>query len=272
MRRFASTALLGIGLAACGSVSTQQEVEMGADYARQINAQLPLVTDPTLTGYINRLGDSIAFLADDRSLNWQFFIVDAREVNAFAVPGGFIYINRGLIERAQTLSQVAGVLGHEIGHVTQRHSIKQMEKAQNVNMGGALLCILTPSVCQSQAGNAALQIGAGALFASFSRKDELEADRVGVQNMVRAGIHPKGIPEMFRILLAERSRNPSAVDAWFSTHPTEEARIQESQEIINTYDPIILQGLTNDSPTFQDFKRRIQSLPPSPTPRPPPGM
>jgi predicted Zn-dependent protease len=269
MRRFAAAALISASIA-CGSVSTQQEVEMGADYARQINAQLPIIQDPAINGYINRLGDTLALLADDRNLNWQFFVVDSRDVNAFAVPGGFIYINRGLIERAQTLSQVAGVLGHEIGHVTRRHSIKQMEKAQNVNMAGTLLCVLTPSVCENQVTGTALQIGAGALFASFSRNDELEADAEGVRNVVRANIHPKGIPEMFRILLAERERSPGAVDAWFSTHPTEESRIAETEGIIGSYEPIILEGLTVDSPAFQEFKRRLQAMPPSPTPRPPP--
>lgn len=270
MRRFATAAFVAVCSTACGSVSTQQEVEMGTDYARQINAQLPIITDPVIAGYVTLLGDSIARLADDRNLDWRFFVVDAREVNAFAVPGGFIYINRGLIERAQTMSQVAGVLGHEIGHVTRRHSIKQMEKAQNVNIGATLLCVLTPSVCESQAGNAALQVGAGALFASFSRKDELEADAEGVQNLVRAGIHPKGIPEMFEILLAERQRSPAAVDAWFSTHPTEETRIAETRRMIASVDPLILEGMMVDSPRFQEFKRRLLSMPPPPAPRRPP--
>jgi predicted Zn-dependent protease len=230
-----------------------------------------LISDPALVQYINLLGDSVARLADDRSLDWHFYIVDSREVNAFAVPGGYIYINRGLIERAQTMAQVAGVLGHEIGHVTERHSIEQMEKAQQANLGLGLLCILTPSVCQSQAGSAAVQIGAGALFAKFSRDDELEADRVGIRNMIRAGINPEGVPQMFQILLEERERSPAAVEAWFSTHPTEETRIAEARAIINEYDPLILEGLTNDSENFQQFKRRLQSMPPSPAVARPPG-
>ncbi len=272
MRRFAMAALVAGSITACGGVSTQQEVQLGTDYASQINAQLPIIQDPTISQYINLLGDSIARLADDRNLDWHFYVVDSPEVNAFAVPGGFIYMNRGLIERAQTLSQVAGVLGHEIGHVTQRHSIQQMEKSQQANMGFGLLCILTPSVCQSQAGSAALQIGAGALFANFSRKDEQEADVDGIKNIIRAGIDPSGIPEMFEILLAERERSPGAVDAWFSTHPTEESRIADTRKVIASYDPLILQGLTKDSPNFQQFKQRLRSLPPSPPPKRPPGL
>ena len=267
MKRFVMACVSALTLAACASVSTEQEVAIGGDYAQQINAQLPLVNDPEVVRYIQRLGDSIATLADDRNLQWHFYVVDAAEVNAFAVPGGYVYINRGLIERAQNLSQVAGVLGHEIGHVTERHSIQQMEKAQQANLGIGLGCILIPSLCQSQAGAAAVQIGAGALFASFSRQDELEADAVGVRNMIRAGISPEGVPQMFEILLRERERSPAAVEAWFSTHPTEETRIAEARGIINAYDPLILQGLTVDSPNFQSFKRRLQSLPPSPAPR-----
>jgi predicted Zn-dependent protease len=270
MRRLV-IAVLSVGvMTACASVSTEQEVALGTDYARQINAQIPLIDDLQLVGYINRLGDSVAVLADDRSLDWHFYIVDSPEVNAFAVPGGYIYINRGLVERAQTMAQVAGVLGHEVGHVTERHSIEQMEKAQQANLGIGLGCILIPSVCQSQAGSAAVQIGAGALFAKFSRDDELEADRVGVRNMVRAGINPEGIPQMFEILLRERERSPASVDAWFSTHPTEEARIQEARAIINEYDSLILRGLTDDTPAFQQFKQRLKSMPPSPRPVRPP--
>ena len=121
---------------------------MGASYAQQIERELPVIGDPELTRYINVLGDSIARIADARNLDWRFSIVDSPEVNAFAVPGGFIYINRGLIERATSMSQVAGVLGHEIGHVTMRHSIQQMQKAQGANIGITAVCVLT-SICNS---------------------------------------------------------------------------------------------------------------------------
>jgi predicted Zn-dependent protease len=257
-------------LAACASVSTQQEVQMGVEYARQINAQLPIVMDPEINRYVNVLGDSIARLADDRNLDWHFYIVDSPEVNAFAVPGGFIYINRGLIERADNLSQVAGVLGHEIGHVIQRHTIKQMEKGQAANVGMILMCVLT-RVCRNQIGNAAMQVGGTALFASFSRSDENDADRVGIANVVRAGIDPRGIPEMFHKLIEERRNHPGAVDGWFSTHPLEEDRLNETEALVAKYDLELIETLTVDSPRFQEFKRRVQALPPSPPQRRPPG-
>lgn len=253
-------------LAACG-ISTQQEVQMGQQYSQQINAQLPIVSDPEINRYINVLGDSIASLSDERNLDWRFYVVDSKEVNAFAVPGGFIYINRGLIERSQNLAMLAGVLGHEIGHVTERHSVQQMEKMQQANIGVTLACILT-KVCENQAAGTLINVAGTAVFAKFSRDDEREADRDAVTFVSRAGIDPRGIPAMFRVLLEERRRQPAAVDGWFSTHPLEEDRIAETEAMINQIDEAILETLTTDTQNFQQFKRRVQSLPPPPaTPR-----
>ena len=264
-RGFACLALV-LTMTACG-VSTQQEIEMGQQYVAQINSQLPIVQDPEINRYINVLGDSIARLTSRTDIpEWHFYIVDSKEVNAFAVPGGFIYVNRGLIERTQAMDQLAGVLGHEIGHVVRRHSIKQMQQQQGANIGVTLACVLT-NICNSQASQAAIQVGGTALFASFSRKDEAEADEEGVRNVVRAGISPNGIPEMFQILIDERNRNPSAVEGWFATHPLEEDRIADTEKLIATYDPAILRSLTEDSRNFQTFKARVRALPPSPVPR-----
>jgi predicted Zn-dependent protease len=262
MRRTLTGLTIALLIGAC-SISTQQEVEMGADYAQQINAQLPIVDDPELNRYINVLGDSIARLADDRNLEWNFYIVNAPEVNAFAVPGGYVYVNRGLVTRTQNLSQLAGVLGHEIAHVTERHSAEQMEKAQQANIGVTLACILT-SICQSEAAAAAIQVGGAAVFASFSRNDESEADQEAIRNVIRAGIHPDGIPEMFEILIAERERSPAGVEGWFSTHPLEEDRVQETRASIAALEPILLEGLVRDTQGFQQFKRRLASLPAPP--------
>jgi beta-barrel assembly-enhancing protease len=259
MRNFIFGVVIAATVSACG-ISTQQEVQMGGEYAAQINSQLPIVQDAEINRYINILGDSISRLADDRGLDYTFYVVNANEVNAFAVPGGYIYVNRGLIDRTNNLSQLAGVLGHEIGHVVRRHSVKQMEKAQGANIGVVLGCTLL-NVCGSQAAQAAIQIGGSALFAKFSRDDEREADAEGVKNVVRAGISPQGIPDMFQILLAERQRNPSAVEGWFSTHPGEEERITETQALIAQYDPAILRTLTTNTSNYNSFKARVRSLP-----------
>lgn len=236
---------------------------MGAQTAQEINSQLPLVRDPEINRYINVLGDSIARLADDRGIDYTFYVVDAPEVNAFAVPGGYIYVNRGLIERTRNMSQLAGVLGHEIGHVVRRHSVQQMQQANNANIGVTLACILT-SICNSQAAQAAINVAGGAVFAKFSRDDEREADQEAITNVVRAGIHPEGIPEMFEILLSERQRSPGALDSWFATHPLEEERVERTRAAIAQLSPAVLRTLTRDSQNYQNFKRRVQSLPPSP--------
>jgi len=262
-------ALIGVAitcsLLGCG-ISQQQEVQMGQQYAQQINAQLPIIQDPELNRYINVLGDSIARLTKRADLDWHFFIVDAAEVNAFAVPGGFVYVNRGLIERADQMDELAGVLGHEIGHVVKRHTVKQMEKEQGANVGLTLACILT-SICNSQVAGAAINIAGGAVFARFSRQDEAEADDEGFINVVRAGISPVGMVTMFRKLLEERKSRPAGVEAWFLTHPLEEDRITAVQARINQLPPPTLARLGTDTRNFHAFKARIQSLPPSPPPR-----
>ena len=264
--RCAVICALVLTVASC-AVSTQQEVQLGANYAAQIDTQLPIVRDPSVVSYINALGNQLAKVADTRGLTWHFAVVDSKEVNAFAVPGGWIYVNRGLVERAQTMNQLAGVIGHEIGHVTLRHTVQQMQQSQEVNGGLLALCTLT-KVCNSGIAQAGINLGGSALFASFSRQDEAQADDQGVKNTVKAGIDPHGVPEMFRILLNERKTNPSAVDAWFATHPGEEDRITATTNQIAAYPPAQLRNLQVDSDAFQRVKRRLLSLPPSPTPKP----
>ena len=262
-----SATLFTTGCATAGSVSQQQEVQMGQQYAGQINQQLPLVQDAEVNRYINVLGDSLARVSPRADLEWHFYIVDSPDINAFAVPGGFIYVNRGLIERAQNMSELAGPMGHEIGHVVLRHSIKQMAQQQNANVGVTLLCGFT-RVCESGAAGTAIQLGAGAAFARFSRQDESEADEQGVIFTTRAGIDPRGIPDMFQILLDERQTRPDAVSAWFASHPLEEDRIAATRkEIQRTVTPAQLATLTRDTRNFHAFQDRLRSLPRAPQQR-----
>ncbi len=253
-------------IAGC-AISTQQEVQMGQQYSSQVNNQVPVVRDAEIEQYINTLGDSIARLTKRGDLDWHFYVVNTDVVNAFALPGGFIYINRGVIERADKLDEVAGVVGHEIGHVVRRHSVKQMQQQQGANIGVALTCILT-RICESQASQAAIQLGGAAVFAKFSRQDEKEADEEGFKNVVRANISPVGMVTFFQKLLAEQKSSPSAVEAWFSDHPLTEDRIADIQGLINAQDPAVLRTLTEDTKSFQAFKQRVHSLPPGPKPKP----
>src|SRR5687768_1982550 len=123
-RRYAVMGLVAgsaVTAGACG-VSTQQEIEMGAQYANEINRQLPILNDATVSRYINTLGRQIASRGG-RGLNYTFYVVDASQINAFAVPGGYVYVNRGLIERTRNMPELAGVLAHEIAHVEERHGV-----------------------------------------------------------------------------------------------------------------------------------------------------
>ncbi len=242
------------------AISTQSEVQLGNTYAAQIDTQLPIIRDAEVTRYVSALGNELAAVSDARGLTWHFTIVDSKEVNAFAVPGGWIYVNRGLISRAQNMSQLAGVLAHEIGHVTRRHTVQQMQQSDQMNGGLLALCTLT-TVCSSGVGQAAINVGGSALFAKFSREDEQEADTEGVKTAVKAGIDPRGIPGMFRILLSERNSNPSSVDAFFATHPLEESRITATSQQIATYSAAQLRNLRADSEAFQQMKRRLAGLP-----------
>lgn len=264
-RRVALVAAAVAATASC-AISTQQEVQLGASYAAQIDTTLPLIRDAQVVNYVNTLGDALAAVTDTRGLSWHFAIVDTKEVNAFAVPGGWVYVNRGLVARVQTMDELAGVMAHEIGHVTLRHTVQQMQQSDQVNGGLTALCTLT-KVCQSGTAQTAINLGGTALFAKFSRQDEAEADAEAVKTTIKAGIDPHGIPNMFRILLAERQTNPTAVDAFFATHPLEEARITATTQQIAAYPASQLRNLRVDDSAFQQFKRRLASLPPSPAPK-----
>lgn len=259
--RFGAVGVLGSGLAvsgcaSAGSISAEQEAQLGAQYSAEINQQLPIVQNSAIHSYINQLGRSIATRVDPR-LNYTFYVVNAPEVNAFAVPGGYIYINRGLIERASTMSELAGVLGHEIGHVVERHGLEQMARMQNTQLGVNLAYVLLgrqPGTIEQ----VALQGGAGVFFASHSRSDENQADEVAVQYMIQAGIDPNGMVSMFQRLIEEQQRSPSAVEQWFSTHPLTQDRIDHVRSLIAARgNP---GNLTRDSQAYQTFRSRIRAL------------
>jgi predicted Zn-dependent protease len=258
-------AAMAMAAAGCG-ISQQQEVELGASQAQQVNAQLPIVQDPTVNRYLNAVGDSLAGLTSRADLEWHFYMVNTNEFNAFALPGGYIYVTRGVAERSDRLDQFASVIAHEIGHVVLRHSVKQMEQMQGANIGVTVACALT-SICNSGLSQAGINIAGSAIFAKFSREDEAQADAAGVEEMVRAGINPNGMPEMFEKLLAERQSQPGALDAWFADHPLEEDRIADTRSQIAKYPPAVLRTLASDSRAFQDFKARVRSLPAPPQAR-----
>jgi predicted Zn-dependent protease len=250
-------------LGGCG-VSTQQEVQMGQEEAQQVNAQLPMLRDGVIDSYVNDLGNRIARTTSRSDLNWQFQVVNSDVVNAFALPGGFVYVNRGVLERASNMSEVAGVLGHEIEHVVRRHSVKQMEQAQGANVGVGIACALT-GICQSGIAQAAINIGGTAVFAKFSRTDEVQADEGGFNNVMRAGISPRGMYTFFQKLLAEEQQSGGGnAAAWFSDHPGTSDRIADIQRMLNQVPASQLNSLQVNDSGFNTMKARLARLAPAP--------
>ena len=262
MKRNALLLLAAFALNGC-DVSLDEETALGEENAREINAQLPIVSDPAINDYLSALGDSIARHTSRSDLDWHFFIVNSHQVNAFSLPGGFVYVNRGLIESTDRLDELAGVLGHEIGHVIQRHSVKQMQSSQKIGIVATLACTLT-NVCNSELGQAAINIGGSAVIAKHSRSDELQADSEAVENVVRVGIDPEGIPALFEALVQQRKFQPTRVDAWFATHPLEESRIENARDLIATLGADAQGGLLQDTPAYHDFRERVRRLPAPP--------
>jgi predicted Zn-dependent protease len=143
-RLVATTAMAALAAAGSGcAISQQQEVQIGAQQAQQVNAQLPIIQDPVVNRYLNILGDSLAHVTSRSDLEWHFYMVNTNDFNAFALPGGYIYVNRGVAERSDHMDQFASVLAHEIGHVVKRHSVKQMEQMQGANVAATAACVLT---------------------------------------------------------------------------------------------------------------------------------
>jgi beta-barrel assembly-enhancing protease len=243
------------------AVSTQQEVQLGADYAAQINRQLPLLNDQSTLNYVNQIGQQIAAIADPRGIRYNFYVVNSDVVNAFAIPGGYVYVNRGLIERAENLSEFAGVLSHEIGHVAQRHSIEQLQRQQNANLGLTVLYGVLLGRNPSGIEQAGIQLGGGAVFAGYTRDAEREADAVGVGYMVRSGYNPNGMVTFFQKLLETQQSAPSRVEQWFATHPTTQERVNNTRSIIQQTPGASAGTLTTDTRAFQNFRNRVRSLP-----------
>jgi beta-barrel assembly-enhancing protease len=246
------------------AVTTQQEVQLGAQAAADINRQLPLVQDATLNNYINQLGNTIARQADPRGIQYRFYIVNSNVVNAFAVPGGHIYLNRGLIDRTENLSELAGVLGHEIAHVVERHGIEQMQRAQNTSLGLNLAYILlgrNPGQVEQAAVGAAAQ---GLVIAPHSRAAERDADERAIEYMTRVGIDPMGVSTFFGKLLQEQQRQPSAVQQWFSTHPLTTDRLAYTQQLVAQIPQAQRAQMTTTTQEYRNFVTRLRQLPAPP--------
>jgi len=242
---FASCATVG----QLNIISEEQEIQMGAEFSQQLEQELDFVTDPVVVGYVERLGQSLARVSQRSDLPYTFQVVDSDEVNAFAVPGGHLYVNRGLIEAAESESELAGVLGHEIGHIVGRHSARQLTQQYGIGILASLALGEDPGMLSQIAA----QIAATGAITSYSRAMESEADAYGVQELHDAGINPAGLATFFDKLEAMRQGGSSGVEQFFSTHPDPGARAESVRAMIAQLPP---RSYRSDSPEFQEAKRR----------------
>jgi len=210
-------------------ISLDKEIAMGRQLAAEIERQVKLIEDPTINEYVNRVGQNLVRNSDAK-VPFTIKVVESDEINAFALPGGFFYVNSGLILAADDESELAGVMAHEIAHVAARHGTEQASKAELINFASI------PLIFMGGVGGFALRQAAGFLipmqFLQFSRKDESEADYLGLQYLYKTGYDPGAAVSFFEKLQAKESAKPGSVSKMFSTHPPTGDRIEMSKKNI----------------------------------------
>lgn len=248
--------------------SPAQDVEMGRENAAQVEKLLPMLMDAQVDRYVNDLGHRLAADAPNSQPGyaWQFKVVNSPDINAFALPGGFIYVNRATIESAENEAQLAGVLAHESGHVVMRHGTHQ---ASEMVMAQAPLTILGGLLGQSgglagQLGQYGIGFGLQSIFLHNSRSMEAEADEVGAYILYQAGYDPHALAQFFWII---QQKDPNQTVQFFSDHPNPGNRIKAVDAEIPELGPP--KPWKTDSPEFESVKRRLLAMPPAPKPKPP---
>jgi predicted Zn-dependent protease len=238
-------------------VSVADEIAIGKQAQIEVRKRTPVLADLVVTAYVERIGRRLADHARGARYPYSFFVADYREVNAFALPGGPVWVNRGAVTAAANESQLAAVLAHEIAHVALRHSAQQLSNMMVANLGLNLLgALLGNSAGANTAGIAARFVASGA-FLKFSRDDEREADRVGAQILARAGWDPLGMIEVMQRIRELERRDPTTAEVFFSNHPSPQDRIARLQRSV----PRTHKGL-RDSARFQSVRARLAKLPP----------
>jgi hypothetical protein len=238
--------------------SPQQDIEIGREVSRQAESELQMLNDRQAVSYIDALGRRLAMHAPGDKYPYQFKIVNDTAINAFALPGGFVYVNRGAIEAADNEAQIAGVMAHEIGHVVLRHGTNQMSKSY---LAQAPLAIIGGALGSNSVGGILSQLGisfaASSLLLHYSRDAETQADLMGTQILYDSGYDPRAMVEFFEKIQAE---SKGRAIQFFSDHPNPENRISNVQKEIEK-----LGGLPpnpkRDSPEFGSVKAAIASMP-----------
>ncbi len=227
-------------------MSEQQEIALGKQVNQQVLSQYSVYDDLELQNYVQYVGRKVADLSHRSNLNYQFTLLDSKEVNAFALPGGYIFITRGLMAYLNSEAELAAVLGHEVGHVTARHAVRQHSATTLTGLGAALGAAFVPGLGQA-AGQQLAGVLSTAMLRGYGREHELESDRLGAEYLGRAGYTPKAMlsviralknQELYEIKAAQaEGREPNVYHGLFSTHPDNDTRLQE---VIATADNVTM--------------------------------
>ncbi len=236
--------------------SIESEIRMGKEYATQIEASLKLVTDPTINEYVNRVGQNLVRNSDAK-VPFTIKVVDSDVINAMALPGGFFYVNSGLILAADNEAELAGVMAHEIAHVAARHTTRQLTRYQFINYASLPLIFVGGGI--GLAAREAAGIGIPMTFLKFSRGFEAEADYLGIQYMYKAGYDPNEFVNFFEKIQAQEKKKPGSMAKVFTDHPQTPDRITKSQEEIATILPPKDQYIETTS-EFNDMKSRLAAI------------
>jgi len=236
-----------------GNLSPAQEVELGRQAAAEVERQVPIVNDRSVQAYVDRLGRRLAANSGRTDIPYRFRIINDKQANAFALPGGFIYVNRGIVQLARNESELAGVLAHEIAHVAERHSLDQIKKAQTLGLGLGLLEMLlgrSRNTAENIGALAANMVAQGVFF-KYSRDAEREADQRAVAILRRSGISPNGMVTLFHRM--ESMKGNRAVAGFFSSHPSLSERQRNISGLLNTRDS----RMASDSLAFRRTKNEL---------------
>lgn len=234
-------------------ISTSQEISIGQSLAKEVESQNQVTDDSILADYVNRVGQMIARLSDRADIPYHFKVLESPEINAFACPGGFIYVYGGLLKTMDNEAQLAGVLGHEIGHVVARHSVKRLQQVLGLQI---LLAIALGE--SSQATRRAIGAGATIILQGYSRENEFEADHYGTLYMTQAGYHPEGMVQLFgKFKEMEKGRKNTFLDQLLASHPPTTDRIAKVEEHIKSFN---LEGkqLVFGQEEYQKIKSRLK--------------
>jgi len=238
--------------------SLEKEIALGKGLAQEVERSSKLIDDPIVTEYVNRVGQNLVRNSDAR-VPFTIKVIDSDEVNAFALPGGFFYVNSGLILRAQEESELAGVMAHEISHVTARHGTRNATKGEMMQLATIPLMLLGPAGWAGYGLYEGLNIAIPLTFLKFSRDAEREADFLGLQYMYKAGYDPNSFVTFFERIQADEKRRPGTIPKVFSTHPPTPDRIESAQKEIARILPNKPEYIVTTS-EFDNVKARLRNI------------